>query len=95
MTQRRKQASPKIRSRSPRQTVESLRLTLRRQRDRLVQALAREKEALEQQVPPPRSSVISSSPSDLQPVLDAIARSARGGSGRGILDGAARHKSER
>ena len=49
MAQRRQKASQKSRARSPQQTVEGLRLALRRERDQRKQALAREKEVLEQQ----------------------------------------------
>jgi GAF domain-containing protein len=79
VAQRRKGASPKPRSRSPQQTVESLRRSLTREREQRREALEREREALDQQTAISEIlGVISNSPTDVKPVLDAVAaRAAR------------------
>ena len=84
MAQRRKKASPKPRSRSPQQTVESLRGALSRERalrkqasERETEALERERQALERQTATAEIlGVISGTPTDTQPVFEAIVRRA-------------------
>lgn len=62
MAQRRQKASPKPRSRSPRQTLERLRLAITRERERYRQALERQTAIAE------ILRIISSSPTDVQSV---------------------------
>jgi GAF domain-containing protein len=75
--QRRQKASSKLRSRSPRESVESLRRALKRESEERRAALAREKEALEWQTATAEIlRSISAAKTDAAPVFEAIARNA-------------------
>ena len=70
MAQRRQQTSSKQRSRSPRQTVDSPRLALKREREQHKETLERERATSE------ILRVIAESQTDVQPVFDTIVRNA-------------------
>ena len=70
MAQRRPKASSKLRSRSPRRTVEGLRRSLTREREQRKEALERERATSE------ILRVIAESQTDVQPVFEAILKSA-------------------